>query len=120
MDKKGRLMDNLQKKFGARIKEIRRSKNLTQEKLAETIDMDIPNLSNIERGKKFVSSHTLTKIAAALEVQEKDLFDFEHIKKSEDLIKLIVLLVEKSSEAELEYIYKMIINLKQFQKHKSV
>ena len=42
-------MDSLKEKLGARIKEIRKSKKITQEKLAEMIDIDIPNISNIER-----------------------------------------------------------------------
>mgnify|MGYP004577910719 FL=1 len=41
-------MKSLKQKLGARIQEIRKSKNLTQEVLAEKIDMDKPNLSNID------------------------------------------------------------------------
>ena len=37
-------MKSLKQKLGARIQEIRKSKNLTQEVLAEKIDMDKPNL----------------------------------------------------------------------------
>ncbi len=108
-------MDTLQKKFGARIKEIRKSKKLTQENLAEIVGMDIPNLSNIERGKKFVSAQTLSKIAKALEVSEKDLFDFEHIINKQTLVDNIIFLIKNSELSELEYIYKIIVNLKQFE-----
>ena len=107
-------MDELKQKFGARIKELRRSKNYTQEQLAEITDMDIPNLSNIERGKKFVSSTTLQKLAQALEVSEKELFDFEHIKTKENLIKQIIIQIENSNLSELKFIYKTIINLNEF------
>ncbi len=51
------------------------------------VGIDIPNLSNIERGKKFVSAVTLTKIAKALNVAEKELFDFEHINTRDKLTK---------------------------------
>lgn len=108
-------MDTLQKKFGARIKEIRKSKKLTQENLAEIVGMDIPNLSNIERGKKFVSAQTLSKIAKALEVSEKDLFDFKHIINKQTLVDNIIFLIKNSELSELEYIYKIIVNLKQFE-----
>ncbi len=108
-------MDTLQKKFGARIKEIRKSKKLTQENLAEIVGMDIPNLSNIERGKKFVSAQTLSKIAKALSVSEKDLFDFEHLKNKQTLVENIIFLIKNSELSELEYIYKTIVNLKQFE-----
>jgi len=111
-------MDTLKQKFGARLKEIRRSQNLTQEKLAEITDMDVPNLSNIERGKKFVSSTTLTKLANALKIKEKDLFDFEHIKTKENIIEDIITLIKSSDLNELEYIYKTIVNLKEFKTQK--
>jgi len=109
-------MDDLKTKFGQRLKEIRKSKNLTQEKLAEITDMDIPNLSNIERGKKFVSSTTLEKLAQALNVKEKDLFDFEHLQNKKELINNITLLIKESNISELEFIYKNIINLRQYKK----
>lgn len=112
-------MDTLKQKFGARLKEIRRSKNLTQEKLAEITDMDVPNLSNIERGKKFVSSTTLTKLANALNVKECELFDFGHFETKENLIENIISLVKNSDLSELEYIYKTIENLKQFRARKT-
>ena len=38
--------------------------------------MDKPNLSNIERGKRFMTAETLEKIATALNTTERELFDF--------------------------------------------
>ncbi len=110
-------MNLLQEKFGARIKEIRRSKNMTQEVLSEIIGIDIPNLSNIERGKKFVSAVTLSKIAKALNVSERELFDFEHINTKEKLTKKVIDLIEELSLAELEYVYKNLTALKELKKN---
>lgn len=107
-------MSNLKKNLGARIQEIRKSKGLTQEKLAELINMDIPNLSNIERGKKFMTADTLEKIARVLDVSEKELFDFGCIISDDELKKKILTDLEKLSSKELKYIYKMIVNLKYF------
>ncbi len=104
-------MDTLKEKFGARLKEIRKSKNMTQENLAEITGMDIPNLSNIERGKKFVSSETLSKLAVALNVSESELFDFGHKKSREELIDEIQKLIHSSDLSNLEFIYKTLINL---------
>jgi len=104
-------METLKEKFGARLKEIRRSKNMTQENLAELTGMDIPNLSNIERGKKFVSAETLSKLAKALNITENVLFDFGHKRTKEELIKEIIYIIKNSNLNELEYIHKMIINL---------
>lgn len=101
-------MPTLKEKLGKRIQEIRKSKNLTQEKLAEMIGIDTPNLSNIERGKRFVSSDTLEKIIKSLNVKEKDLFDFDHIKSKNDLINSINKILNESDTKEIEYYYRMI------------
>jgi len=101
-------MGSLKEKLGARIQEIRKSKKLTQEKLAEAIGLDTPNLSNIERGKRFVSAETLEKIIKALDVTEKDLFDFAHIKTREELIAEIYDLLNNSKDTDIEYYYRII------------
>ena len=105
-------MNPLKKKLGARIQEIRKGKNLTQEALAEKIDMDKPNLSNIECGKRFMTAETLEKLSTALEVEEKDLFDFGHIKDRKELLKAINHATNNASEKELQYIYKVLSALK--------
>lgn len=101
-------MTKLKEKLGKRIQQIRKSKNLTQEKLAEMIGIDTPNLSNIERGKRFVSAETLEKIIKSLNIMEKDLFDFEHLKSKDDLINSINTILNESDIKEIEYYYRMI------------
>ena len=100
-------MATLKENLGKRIQEIRKSKNLTQEKLAEMIGIDTPNLSNIERGKRFLSAETLEKIIKSLDVREKDLFDFEHLKSKDDLINSINTILNESDINEIEYYYRM-------------
>lgn len=101
-------MSSLKVKLGARIQQIRKSKKLTQEQLAEMIDLDIPNLSNIERGKRFVSANTLENIVKALDVTEKELFDFGYKGTKDELISEINNLLELSDVKELEYYYRFI------------
>ena len=105
-------MKTLKQKLGSRIQEIRKSQNLTQEALAEKIGLDTPNLSNIECGKRFMTAETLEKIAIALSVEEKELFDFGHIKDRTEIIKLLNKEIENSSDNELMYFYKVISSLK--------
>ncbi|MCD7880007.1 MAG: helix-turn-helix domain-containing protein [Candidatus Gastranaerophilales bacterium] len=106
-------MMSLKEKLGARIQEIRKSKKLTQEKLAEKIGLDTPNLSNIERGKRFVSAETLEKIVKALDVTEKDLFDFGHIDSKESIINSINEILINSNEKEVQFCYKFLLDMKQ-------
>ena len=99
---------NVKKSFGEKVKRFRKQRNLTQEKLAEMIGIDTPNLSNIERGKRFVSAETLEKIIKSLNIMEKDLFDFEHLKSKDDLINSINTILNESDIKEIEYYYRMI------------
>jgi transcriptional regulator with XRE-family HTH domain len=55
-------MDNLHL-FGKRVKELRKSKGITQEKLAEIIELDAKQIGNIETGSGFTTMQTLEKLA---------------------------------------------------------
>lgn len=53
---------------GARIKEIRKSRGLTQERLAEKINVSPHYVYEIKRGLKTMSIYTLANVAEALNV----------------------------------------------------
>ena len=73
--------------LGKRIQEIRKSKNYTQEKLAELIGIDTVSLSNIERGKYYPTAENLNKIISILEINPEELFLFSHLMSHEELLK---------------------------------
>ena len=76
-------METLKTKLGQRIKYLRKSKNITQEKLAEITNMDITSLSKIETGRNYPQPETLEKIANALGIEISQLFVFsENLSKS--------------------------------------
>uniref|UniRef100_UPI00241CE5D2 helix-turn-helix domain-containing protein n=1 Tax=Cloacibacillus evryensis TaxID=508460 RepID=UPI00241CE5D2 len=52
-----------------KIQKYRIARRLTQENLAEKVDLSVSYISEIENGKKRPSLKTLEKIAAALEEQ---------------------------------------------------
>ena len=99
--------------LGTRIRELRKSKNITQEKLVEIIGSNINNLSRIENGKKFMSADKLTKIADALGVDVKELFDFGHVMSEDELKAEITSELNTLTAKELQYIYKTLKNLKE-------
>lgn len=68
------MEDNICKILGANIKKYRKLKNVTQEKLAELIGVEVRSLSLIETGRNFISSKTLAKLANVLNVTPSDLF----------------------------------------------
>ncbi len=78
---------NTKKLLGARIKELRRMKGLTQDRLSEMVNIEPKHLSRIEVGNSYPSLDTLEKIAIALNSEMKDFFDFDHHGKSPKEIK---------------------------------
>lgn len=55
---------------GERLKRARLSKNLTQEDLAEELDVSVAFLSRIERGTSHVNLKRLNQLCALLDVSE--------------------------------------------------
>ena len=79
-------MDNLKVKLGQRIKFLRKSCNITQERLAEMINMDITSLSKIETGRNYPQPETIEKISKALNVDVSQLFLFKTLDSKEEYI----------------------------------
>ena len=65
------------KLLGKRIKLLRENKNLTQENLAEKSSLSLDYIGKIEVSINKPGLRALLKIANALEVDIKELFDFE-------------------------------------------
>lgn len=64
------------KSIGAKIREIRLHKNMTQKELAFNLDIEISQITRIETGKINTSILNLIKISKALEIDIKELFNF--------------------------------------------
>jgi transcriptional regulator with XRE-family HTH domain len=56
-----------------KIKAMRKEQGVTQEQLAKKSHVDRANLSRLESGKVNATTNTLSKIAAALDCEVKDL-----------------------------------------------
>lgn len=54
--------------LGKRVKQIRKERGMSQEQLAEKIDVSVPHMSNIENGKTKFSLQVLISLANALQV----------------------------------------------------
>jgi transcriptional regulator with XRE-family HTH domain len=66
------------KKFGARVREFRKQKNLSQEELAEKAGLHRTYIGMIERAEKNISLINIEKIAIALEIEISDLLKSTH------------------------------------------
>lgn len=63
-------------KLGIKIRTLRKVAGLTQEQLAEAADVSPNFIGYVERGQRALSIKTLERIARALNVPPRDLFEF--------------------------------------------
>lgn len=83
------MKNDLQTKLGLKIKSLRKISGMSQETLAEKLDIAINTLSNIERGNAFMTSNTLEKIVGIFGIEYSELFDFSTKTDCEKLYKNI-------------------------------
>jgi len=67
-------MANIKQILAANLKENRRKRGLTQEKLAEIANISLHYLATLELGSNFPSGEMLEKLAQALDIQTFQLF----------------------------------------------
>lgn len=65
----------IQKRFGARVRELRQNEGLSQERLALGCGLDRTYIGSVERGERNISLVNIHLIASALRVPVKALFD---------------------------------------------
>ena len=76
-------MTDLRKVLAFNMKIYRKSLGLTQEKLAEIVDISTNHIGLIEIGRRFPSINMLERIAEALQKDTLELFSIEHIEKAQ-------------------------------------
>lgn len=66
---------DIKKNFGNKVRQIRLSKHLSQEALANQANLDRTYIPSIEKGERNVSLLVIEKLANALNVPIKEMFD---------------------------------------------
>ena len=69
-------MADVKRLIGERIRQVRKEKGLSQEKLGYESELHCTHIGSIERGQKNWSIDTLIKVAKGLNVDISDLFNF--------------------------------------------
>lgn len=67
----------IKKRFGDRLKKLRKEKNLSQEKFSFLCGLDRTYISSVENGNRNVSIENIEKIVNALEMTISDFFNFD-------------------------------------------
>ena len=97
-------MSDLKINLGKKIRKLRLQNKLSQEALAEKIDIAVTNMGKIERGESFLTAATLEKLAKVLNVKYKDIFDFDEYTPVEEMKKELDL--NSMPEEDINKIYR--------------
>lgn len=100
----------IKKEFGQKIRRMRQKRGLTQEKLAEIIDVSQRTLSGIETGESFVTAETFDKLVLALNTTSEELLITNHLKEASELITEIKSSLDyfENEPQKLEFLYNMV------------
>lgn len=99
-DAQKKLLEDLMKVVGNNLAECRLAKGYTQSDAAEKLDISIPFLSNMERGKKLMSVPMLLKLAELYGVDANRLLYAEDSDKR-DRLGSILLLLQKMPDSDI-------------------
>lgn len=69
-------MENIKKLVGDRIRQLRKARGYSQEKLADKAELHYTHIGAIERGEKNWSIETLIKVSRGLNVEIAEIFQF--------------------------------------------
>ena len=110
-------MSDFLKSFGDKIRQVRKSKGLTQEELAERCGLQNTYIGGIERGERNISLQSVEKLAEGLEVIPFELFKFNDLNLHDNsvdkklLIEAHVNVLLSRSGNEIAFVNKMTIEL---------
>ena len=62
-------------RFGSRLRQFRKDRNMTQREMADRFGMDRTFISDLERGRKSISLFTLEVIALGMKVSLSELME---------------------------------------------
>jgi len=96
------------KLIGQRIKEIRKQKGLTQEQLGESSSVGAKYISQVEREGANLTLTLAENIASGLQVDLKDLFDFDHKADEKQLKADLKAMIESADEKQLQTLHRII------------
>ena len=103
-------MSDFKKLLGKKIQSIRKAKGLTQEKLAELIDIETPSLSYLETGKYAPSVETLQKLSKVLDVKPREFYFFTDLSDEDKKNELKKALYENPKLIKMLYNFYKSIN----------
>lgn len=112
-------LSNFLKLVGENIRFLRKKRGLTQEELAERINLQQAYIGGVERGERNISMLTLQKIADGLEVSPDLVLNFGNINlidnpQRDESLSIITSLLHQKNVNELQFILRFLYNFSEF------
>lgn len=101
----------VKKLVGKKIKQYRKTLNLTQDSLGEKININQRQVALIESGKSFPLLSTLTKMTKVFNCKIQDFFENEHLKDEIELKSELKTMIDKLNYKETQTVYLVAKNL---------
>ena len=114
------MISNIPKKLGKRLQELRKINNLTQSQLAELVGVETMTVSRIENGSQYPKPDTLEKISQVLNIETKELYNFENYKTKEELTEKIYKLLKNATIQDLKFYNNLILNHIEYKNYNKV
>lgn len=106
-------MINIKQIFGKNVKRLRLEFDLTQEELAEKIDVQYQTISNIENGRYFISPENFESMCRFFNVKPIEFFlEFNGKSSDKEKLEAINSILSNLDSEILDYFYKMILALR--------
>ncbi len=102
---------NTKQLIGAKIKELRKRKKITQEKLSEAVGINPRQMVRIEMGESFPTLENLEKIALVLGITVQDLFCNDSYEQRDILQQKITSKLNEFDDKTIKIIYSLVMNI---------
>ena len=100
--------------FARKLKLIRQKRKFTLEKLEEVSNLTPNHIAKLEAGKSNPSFNSISELAHALNVELKELFNFDELKDENYIREEFKKLINYSDEKHLQLLYKVHRDLIEF------
>ena len=101
--------------FAKRLKEIRKSKGLTQEQICDLTGIEVSNYSKMETGKIAPSLATMQRLIHLAGFVPNELFELSHLNSEEDLDNKVIEIYKNLPYTKKQAFYKILRALEDFQ-----
>ncbi len=104
----------IKQRFAKNLKKLRKSRKLTQEKLAELVGVDFRYISFLENAKSFPSCDLIEKLAAALNIDSSEFLKFDDNFSRNELESKIIESIKLLDDKNLKLLYEITKSMNSF------